>query len=70
MSLEDAFDHLSAKSEYVLIYSELLTFYNPTYVTGEVRSLVGCFGFNGPFRQYYSLYQAVSQRGGERKEKR
>ena len=31
--------------------------------------LVGCFGFNGPFRQYFSLYRAVSQREGERKEK-
>ena len=26
--------------------------------------LVGCFGFNGPLRQYFSLYQAVSQREG------
>ena len=32
--------------------------------------LVGCFGFNGPFWQYFSLYRAVSQREGERKEKR
>ena len=24
--------------------------------------LVGCFGFNGPFRQYFSLYRTVSQR--------
>ena len=31
--------------------------------------LVGCFGFNGPLRQYFSLYRAVSQREGERKEK-
>ena len=31
--------------------------------------LDGCFGFNGPFRQYFSLYRAVSQREGERKEK-
>ena len=31
--------------------------------------LVGCFGFNGPLRQYFSLYQAVSQREGERGEK-
>ena len=26
------------------------------------RLLVGCFGFNGPLRQYFSLYRAVSQR--------
>ena len=29
--------------------------------------LVGCFGLNGPLRQYFSLYRAVSQREGERK---
>ena len=32
--------------------------------------LVGCFRFNGPLRQYFSLYRAVSQREGEREEKR
>ena len=31
--------------------------------------LVGCFGLNGPLRQYFSLYRAVSQREG-REEKR
>ena len=31
--------------------------------------LVGGFGLNSPLRQYFSLYQAVSQREGERKEK-
>ena len=31
--------------------------------------LVGCFGFNGPSRQYFSLYQAVSKREGERGER-
>ena len=31
--------------------------------------LVGCFGFNGPLRQYFSLYRTVSQREGERGEK-
>ena len=30
--------------------------------------LVGCFGLNGPLRQFFSLYRAVSQREGERKE--
>ena len=30
------------------------------------RWLVGCFGFSGPLRQYFSLYRAVSQREGER----
>ena len=32
--------------------------------------LVGCFGLNDPLRQYVSLYRAVSQREGGRKEKR
>ena len=40
-------------------------------VTYNFRDLVvGCFGLNGPLRQYFSLYRAVSQREGERKEKR
>ena len=30
--------------------------------------LVGCFWLNGPLRQYFSLYRAVSRRKGERKE--
>ena len=34
-----------------------------------VHWLVGCFGFNGPLRQYFSLYRAVSQREGEREER-
>ena len=33
------------------------------------RWLVGWFGFNGPLRQYFSLYRAVSQRQGEREER-
>ena len=33
------------------------------------RTLVGCFGFNGPLRQYFSLYRVVSQREGERGER-
>ena len=32
----------------------------------KIGWLVGCFGFNGPLRQYFSLYRAVSQREGER----
>ena len=37
--------------------------------TSRAGWLVGCFGFNGPLRQYFSLYQAVSQREGERGER-
>ena len=36
----------------------------------ESVSMVGCFGLNGPLRQYFSLYRAVTQREGEREEKR
>ena len=42
---------------------------NPLHGPKKVGWLVGCFGFNGPLRQYFSLYRAVSQREGERKEK-
>ena len=38
------------------------------YIAANYR-LVGCFGFNGPLRQYFSLYRAVSQREGERGKK-
>ena len=37
--------------------------------TDKVGWLVG-FGFNGPLRQYFSLYRAVSHREGERGKKR
>ena len=36
-----------------------------TIMNREECWLVGCFGLNGPLRQYFSLYRAVSQRGGE-----
>ena len=44
------------------------------YVMNKCQSgfgiwLVGCFGFNGPLRHYFSLYRAVSQREGERGKK-
>ena len=38
---------------------------DPSYI----HWLVGCLGFNGPLRQYFSLYRAVSQRERERREK-
>ena len=47
-------------------------FFQPCIRTGVMElstQLVGCFGFNGPLRQYFSLYRAVSQREGERGEK-
>ena len=41
----------------------------PVDILRVTGCLVGCFGFNGPLRQYFSLYRAISQREGERKEK-
>ena len=36
-------------------------------VLNTEKWLVGCFGLNGLLRQYFSLYQAVSQREGEKR---
>ena len=41
-----------------------------TLVFNFIHPLVGWFGLNDPLRQYFSLYRAVSQREGERGEKR
>ena len=41
---------------------------NASYGVTIICWLVG-FGFNGPLRQYFSLYRAVSQREGERGKK-
>ena len=38
-------------------------------LVNRLRWLVGCFGFNGLVRQYFSLYRVVSQREGERGER-
>ena len=38
------------------------------YYRGYSWGVVGCFGFNGPLRQYFSLYRAISQT--EEKEER
>ena len=51
-------------------------FYNQ-YIHGNLQLIIlTCkvgwlvvFEFNGPLRQYFSLYRAVSQREGEREEK-
>ena len=37
--------------------------------SNATKRLVVCFGFNGPLREYFSLYWAASQREGEREEK-
>ena len=37
------------------------------HLSRSTQWLVGCFGFNGPLRQYFSLYRVISQREGEEK---
>ena len=57
--------------------SLIFIFVTPSYLElrGAVNQyikgirLVFCVELNGPLRQYFSLYRAVSQREGERKEK-
>ena len=51
------------------IFHVLARRYGGVVGSGDGVGLVGCFGFNGPLRQYFSLYRAVSQREGERREK-
>ena len=40
-----------------------------SHTTHDWIWLVSCFGFNGPLRQYFSLYWAVSQRVRKKREK-
>ena len=50
------------------IFSKGVKYQFETAVVNDVGWLVG-FGFNGPLRQYFSLYRAVSTRGRKRKER-
>ena len=45
-----------------------IALHGPTCEQVNSGWLVGCFGLNGPLRQYFSLHRAVSKREGERKE--
>ena len=47
----------------------MFTSFSTVFQSYQVDELVGCFGFSGPLRQYFSLYWAVSQREGEIGEK-
>ena len=40
-----------------------------SHTTHDWICLVSSFGFNGPLRQYFSLYRAVSQRVRKKREK-
>ena len=39
------------------------------YASRRIGWLVGWFEFNDPWRQYFNLYRAVSQKEGERRDK-
>ena len=51
------------------VFNSYCYYYHYDFVQVYHGLLVGCFGLNGPLRQHFSLYRAVSQREGERKEK-
>ena len=70
--LGEIWDLVGAVSEGFPSYSLTKHFeVNSTNVTeNNERNNKRCLGFNGPLRQYFSLYQAVSLREGEREEKR
>ena len=42
---------------------------NRLWRTGDLVGWLVGLGFNGPLRQYFSLYRAISQRKGERAKK-
>ena len=48
-------------------HNDMIMTVNNSYL--EIGWLVGCFGLNGPLRQYFSVYRAVSQTEGERRKK-
>ena len=60
---------IKVSSAAILLGSLRLKFTIFLYFHYEKGWLVGCFGFNGPLKQYSSLYRAVSQREGERGKK-
>ena len=56
-----------AKEDWIGTQCEEIEICLNTHNSKRAYHLVGCFGLNGPLRQYFSLYRAVSQREGERK---
>ena len=52
-----------------LMVSFMASFVLSFFPQDVLDGLVGCLGLSGPLRQYFSLYRAVSQREGERKNK-
>ena len=63
--------HLTRKSRVQGSIPGLATYFRFSFRFFKKGScqLVVCFGFNGPLRQYFSLYRAFSQREGERGER-
>ena len=52
----------------ILSNREFIVRVGPTLSEAHNQWLVGCFGLNGPLRQYFNLYRSVSLREGERRE--
>ena len=53
-----------------LLVRVICTYSSLTKGSRELMWLVGCLGFNGPFRQYFSVYRAVSQRDRKKRKDR
>ena len=69
MGLETA----SSSTFFSVLLNDTIEWCNVLFVMFSTKRvlgwLVGCFGLNGPLRQYFSLYRAISQREGERRER-
>ena len=48
---------------------QMMMAHNKRFSSGLNKWSIGCLGLYGPLREYFSLYRAVSQREGERREK-
>ena len=60
-TLADAFSRNSSSENYTQNFKN---------IKQQKEKLVGCFVFNGPLRQYFSLYRPVSQKRKDRCEKK
>ena len=61
-SLHVLFEKLQSVIDLILLFFFIL--FGSSARLCKTLLMVGCFGFNGPLRQCFSLYRAVSQREG------
>ena len=59
--------YLGSASSFIFLFFYLIGVHGRMFT--ERCWLLVCIRLNGPLRQYFSLYRAVSKREGERKEK-